>query len=358
MKILSVVGARPQFIKAAPVTRAILAAGHEEILVHTGQHYDAGMSDVFFTELEIPPPAINLAVGSGSHAQQTARMLEALGEAVEERQPDWVLVYGDTNSTLAGALAAAKLQVPVAHVEAGLRSFNRAMPEEINRVMVDHISTLLFCPSEVAVGHLRSEGVTEGVHIVGDVMLDAVKTFLPRAKETSKALELHKLERKGYYLATVHRAANADNLDRLNTVFECFEAVRKPVVFPIHPRTMARIRDNHLKLPSNVKPIDPLGYLDMLQLMENSSAVLTDSGGIQKEALWVRVPCVTLRDETEWVETLDCGWNRLTGVSVEKVTEALTNPWPTGEAPLLYGEGQAAAQMVACIEQQIEKCPA
>lgn len=350
MKILTVVGARPQFIKAAPVSAALRTAGHVEILVHTGQHYDAGMSSVFFEELGIPAPDLNLGVGSGSHARQTARMLEALGEALEEQAPDVVLVYGDTNSTLAGALAAAKLSIPVAHVEAGLRSFNRSMPEEINRVVVDHVSTWLFCPSEVAVGHLADEGVTEGVSVVGDVMLDAVRTFLPRAREQSRALETLGLSPRSYCLATVHRAANADDLDRLREVFECLAATRGPVIFPVHPRTRARIEEHGVSLPDNVRMIDPLGYLDMLRLMESCQVMLTDSGGIQKEALWVGVPCVTLRDETEWVETVDCGWNRRTGVSVERVEEALATPWPEGPPPVLYGDGEAAPRMVKLLE--------
>ncbi|MGO4573063.1 non-hydrolyzing UDP-N-acetylglucosamine 2-epimerase [Microvirga sp. 2TAF3] len=313
LTILTVVGARPQFIKASPVSHALIAhGGFREILVHTGQHFDAAMSDVFFEELDIPKPAYNLEVNSLGHGAMTGRMLEKLEEVMIAEKPDWVLIYGDTNSTVAGALAAAKLHIPVAHVEAGLRSFNRKMPEEINRVVADHVSALLLCPTQTAVDNLKAEGITKGVQHVGDVMYDVTLSAVERAKGRSTILESHGLMPKSYAVATIHRAENTDDPTRFAQVVRWLsERGREiPIVMPMHPRTRKLMEKNGLT-PEGVTLIDPLGYLDMAWLTHNSAAVFTDSGGLQKEAYFHRVPCVTLRDETEWVETVEAGWNRL-----------------------------------------------
>ncbi|WP_174219273.1 non-hydrolyzing UDP-N-acetylglucosamine 2-epimerase [Microvirga sp. 17 mud 1-3] len=313
LTVLTVVGARPQFIKASPVSHALLAhGGFSEILVHTGQHFDAAMSDVFFDELDIPPPKHNLEVNSLGHGAMTGRMLEKLEEVMIAEKPDWVLIYGDTNSTVAGALAAAKLHIPVAHVEAGLRSFNRRMPEEINRVVADHLSALLFCPTRTAVDNLRTEGITKGVHAVGDVMYDVTLAAVERARGRSRILETHGLAPKTYAVATIHRAENTDDPARFARVMDWLSqrARETPIVMPVHPRTRKLMEKSGLT-PEGVRLIDPLGYLDMAWLTHNCAAVFTDSGGLQKEAYFHRVPCVTLRDETEWVETLEAGWNRL-----------------------------------------------
>lgn len=311
-RVFTVVGARPQFIKAAPVSRALAAAGLTEALVHTGQHFDALMSDVFFDELDIPKPAYNLEVNSLGHGAMTGRMLEKLEEAMLRERPDLVLIYGDTNSTVAGALAAAKLHIPVAHVEAGLRSFNRRMPEEINRVVADHLSALLFCPTVTAVANLAGEGITSGVHAVGDVMFDTTLAAIERARTRSTILAREKLEPKGYAVATIHRAENTDDAERFARVLAWLEAAarERPVIMPAHPRTR-KLMERLGVAPAGVRLIEPLGYLDMALLVNNAAAVFTDSGGLQKEAYFHRVPCVTLRDETEWVETVEAGWNRL-----------------------------------------------
>ncbi|MBF9231992.1 non-hydrolyzing UDP-N-acetylglucosamine 2-epimerase [Microvirga alba] len=313
LTVLTVVGARPQFIKAAPVSHAFAAhGGIREILVHTGQHFDAAMSDVFFEELDIPPPAHNLEVNSLGHGAMTGRMLEKLEEVMIAEKPDWVLIYGDTNSTVAGALAAAKLHIPVAHVEAGLRSFNRRMPEEINRVMADHISTLLYCPTQTAVVNLKAEGITKGVHHVGDVMYDVTLAAVERAKGRSEILNKHGLTPKTYAVATIHRAENTDDPERFARVIQWLSDRGRdvPIIMPVHPRTRKLMEKSGLN-PAGVQLIEPLGYLDMAWLTHNASGVFTDSGGLQKEAYFHRVPCVTLRDETEWVETVEAGWNRL-----------------------------------------------
>jgi len=346
MKVLTVVGARPQFVKAAPVSDALKAAGHEEILLHTGQHYDDRMSRIFFEELGVPEPAINLGVGSGPHGRQTGEMLARIETVLLSESPDWVLVYGDTNSTLAGALAAAKLGIPVAHVEAGLRSHNRRMPEEINRVATDHLSDLLFCPSESAAEQLRREGITAGVHVVGDVMYDAILWALPRAEAISPPAERLGLEPGQYWVATVHRAENTDDARRLKSVAECFAAAAEPIVFPVHPRTAKALAAASLSLPENVRVIEPVGYLEMLRLVRDARGVITDSGGLQKEAFWLRRPCITLRDETEWLETVESGWNRIVGVDPDRLARALTAEWPTGEPPPVYGDGSASQRIV------------
>jgi len=283
MKIVTVIGARPQFIKASAVC-PLVRQWHTEILVHTGQHYDAGMSTVFFRELGIPEPAVNLGVGSGSHGEQTGRMLAGLEKVLAVERPDWVLIYGDTNSTLAGALAAAKLDLPVAHVEAGLRSFKRKMPEEINRVVADHLARLLFCPSETAARNLAAEGITRGVHVVGDVMADAVARAADQSARASTVLARLGLKSGQYLLATVHRAENTDDPARLDAILEALHALREPVVFPVHPRTVKSLKPQRLQGNSHVRFIEPVGYLDMVQLERSARLILTDSGGVQKEA--------------------------------------------------------------------------
>jgi UDP-N-acetylglucosamine 2-epimerase len=326
MKILTVVGARPQFIKLAPLSKILRENGINEIIVHTGQHYDENMNDLFFKELEIPEPDYNLGIGSGSHGEQTGRMLIEIEKIILKENPDLVIVYGDTNSTLAGALAASKLHIKLAHVEAGLRSFNKRMPEEINRVLTDHVSDILFCPTQTAVENLKNEGITNGVYLVGDLMFDALLHFSKISDMKSNILERLNIKPKEYYLATIHRAENTDNYERLKNILTAFSKLDEMVVFPIHPRTRKMI--NYYGLDGllendNVKVIDPVGYLDMLKLEKNAKAILTDSGGVQKEAFWLKVPCITLRDETEWIETVNLGWNRLIGSNVEKILKAV-----------------------------------
>jgi UDP-GlcNAc3NAcA epimerase len=349
MKILTVVGARPQFIKSAPVSRAIRKAGHTEYLVHTGQHYDYGMSQVFFDELLIPQPDLNLGVGSGLHGQQTGEMLIHLEAVIWEQKPDWVLVYGDTNSTLAGALAAVKLHVPLAHVEAGLRSFNRQMPEEINRILTDHVSDLLLCPSQSAVDNLENEGITSGVHLVGDVMSDALNYAAKYASQQSMILRDLKLEEKGFLVATVHRAENTDAPERLRAILDAFNALDEPVLFPVHPRTRNALQQVKYTLAPHVQLIEPLGYLDMVRLMQAARMILTDSGGMQKEAYWLGVPCVTLRDETEWLETVQAGWNILVGSDTAQIVAAIREWRASQEHPQLYGDGQVAMRVVRAL---------
>jgi len=313
MHVLSIVGARPQFVKAAVVSKAMAERGIRESLVHTGQHHDSQMSDVFFRELNIPPPTHNLGIHGGGHGDMTGRMLSGIERIMLDEEPDWVLVYGDTNSTLAGALGAAKLHIPLAHVEAGLRSFNRRMPEEINRVLTDHVSTLLLCPTHAAVINLKSEGIVKGVHMVGDVMMDATIAGTKIAKAQSNILQTLGLAEAGYSLATIHRAENTDNPERLAEVMTYLERRAKdgrPIVLPLHPRTKGALMKNDIRL-SGVRVIDPVGYLDMQRLLSGSVEVFTDSGGLQKEAYFHRKPCTTLRDETEWLETVQAGWNRL-----------------------------------------------
>jgi UDP-N-acetylglucosamine 2-epimerase len=371
VKIVSVVGARPQFVKAAPVSRALRAAGHREVLVHTGQHYDDNMSQIFFEELGIPRPDVNLVAGSGLHGAQTALMLQRLEEVMLEEKPDWVLIYGDTNSTLAGALAASKLHLPVAHVEAGLRSFNRMMPEEINRVVADHLSALLLCPSRTAVDNLAAEGIKRGVHCVGDVMYDAVLQFSELARERSTILGELGLESKSYMLATVHRAENTGDALRLRSILAAFADIGETVIFPVHPRTrkiLAELKSGAAevsetgepslsggdsRVSNNVRLIEPVGYLDMLTLEQHARVILTDSGGIQKEAYWFGVPCVTLREETEWVETLETGWNTLAGADRDRIMAAVKRASTrehSSERPPLYGDGHVAERCVQMLE--------
>ena len=351
MKVLSIVGARPQFVKCAPVSRELRKV-HKEILVHTGQHYDYLLSEVFFRDLGIPAPDYHLDIGSGSHGVQTGRMLAAIEEVIGKEKPEIVLVYGDTNSTLAGALAAAKMHVPVAHVEAGLRSFDRRMPEEVNRVLTDHCSDILFCPTVTAVRNLAAEGITAGVHLTGDVMVDALRENLALAKERSTALTDLGLSPKAYFLATVHRAGNTDDPVALRAIMEAFSRLDIPVVFPVHPRTQKKFAEYGIEPTANVRLVEPLPYFDMLALLSGARAVLTDSGGVQKEAYILEVPCVTLRENTEWVETVEDGWNVLVGADADRiVAEADAAGGARRQHAARFGDGHAAERIAAIIRE-------
>jgi UDP-GlcNAc3NAcA epimerase len=360
MKLVTIVGARPQFIKAATVSRVIEKlnvdnprSDVQEFIVHTGQHYDFNMNEVFFDELNIPEPDYHLEAGSGSHGHMTGNMLARIEDVLQHEQPDWVLVYGDTNSTLAGALASAKLRIPVAHVEAGLRSFNKKMPEEINRLLTDHVSRLLFAPTDTAVFNLAAESITDGVIKCGDVMLDAY--LMHKAAAASKSDILHVLNLDGgcYSLATVHRQENTDDGERLSTIFRALDAIGRKnhrVILPLHPHTRKALADKRIDLNdlAGVQAIEPVGYLDMIQLEVNANLVFTDSGGVQKEAYFAGVPCVTLRDETEWVETVDAGVNFLAGADTETIVEAGARALTVDVrlADGLYGDGHAAKKIV------------
>jgi len=346
--IATVLGARPQFIKAAAVSRALREAGLSETLVHTGQHFDANMSDVFFAELEIPRPAYNLGIGGGSHGANTGRMIEAIEQVLLDTRPDCVLVYGDTDSTLAGALAASKLHIPVAHVEAGLRSFNRQMPEEINRVLTDHVAELLFAPTRASVENLIREGIDgASVKLVGDVMYDAALFFAKKAAAASDVLDRLGLQSKSYVLATVHRAENTDDTARLSAILDGFAAYGQEILLPLHPRTKAKLAALQRELPSNVRSCEPVGYLDMVMLEQHARVIATDSGGVQKEAFFYQVTCVTLRDETEWVELVEAGWNTLAPpVSAQAVASVLRRAEAsTGAAIQPYGTGNASQRV-------------
>ncbi len=347
MKIVSVLGARPQFIKSAPVSKALHQAGHTEYILHTGQHYDYGMSAVFFEQMDLQEPTINLNVGSGSHAGQTSQMLTGIESFLISRQPDVVLVYGDTNSTLAGALAAVKLYMKTAHIEAGLRSHNRQMPEEHNRVLADHCADLLFCPTQTAVDNLTHEGLCQGVHLVGDTMYDAVLQFTSIAAQFSHILADLALCPQRYLLLTIHRAYNTDTPEVLASILSAFRPLQGSVIFPVHPRTMRVIQDFKIDVPSCVRLIDPVGYLDMLVLEQNAARILTDSGGVQKEAYFYKVPCLTLRPETEWVETVNTGWNLLVGTDPAKISSGLDRQIsPDLPHPQLFGDGHASEKIV------------
>lgn len=354
MKVISIVGARPQFIKAAAISRR-LRERHKEILVHTGQHYDYEMSGIFFDGLNLPRPDAYLGVGSGSHGLQTGKILKGVEDVLLVERPNYVLIYGDTNSTLGGALAASKLSIPVAHVEAGLRSFNRGMPEEINRVVADHLSDLLLCPSDAAVRNLAREGIKQNVHLVGDVMLDVLNW----AKQRSDANQPARLERFGlrgqaYLVATVHRSENTDDLARLSCILTALNAIHEPVIFPVHPRARKVINETGFRFEPHVRLIDPVGYADMVALLRKARLVLTDSGGLQKEAYWLGVPCLTLRNETEWIETVQAGWNVLVGYNSDKIVEAVHSFHPPHSRPALYGDGAAAAKCVELLEARVE----
>jgi UDP-N-acetylglucosamine 2-epimerase len=346
MKITTILGARPQFIKAAPVCRAFRDAGINETIIHTGQHYDHAMSQVFFDQLGIPAPAMNLGVGSGSHGKQTAAMLSGIEEILLAQRPDRVLVYGDTNSTLAGALAAVKLGIPIAHVEAGLRSFNRSMPEEHNRVLTDHVADWLFCPTTTAVDNLRRENITRGVELVGDTMNDAIVLFTPLAERSSAILKELSLESDKYILATIHRPSNTDVPEHLVQILTALASVNETVILPVHPRTQARIRAipaiQAITRHGNLRIVDPVGYLEMLMLTTHARIVATDSGGLQKEAYLCGKPCITLREETEWVETVQVGWSILVGSDTARISSAIASFQPSVNRPALFGEGNAA----------------
>ncbi|MEU6696481.1 UDP-N-acetylglucosamine 2-epimerase (non-hydrolyzing) [Pseudonocardia sp. NPDC046786] len=348
MRVLSVVGARPQFVKLAPVAAA--AAGRvEHLIAHTGQHYDANMSDAFFADLGIPAPDVNLGVGSGSHGAQTAAMLEGLEKVVLETRPDWVLVYGDTNSTLAGTLAAVKLHVPVAHLEAGLRSFNRRMPEEQNRVLTDHAADLLLAPTETAVGHLGREGLAERTVLVGDVMTDVLLRV--RESVAGAPLPVPGIEPGGYHVATVHRPDNTDEPGRLRAIVAGLAAVDGPVLLLAHPRLRSLAERHGIALDTgSIRVCDPLGYPELVNAVAHSRGVITDSGGLQKEAFLLRVPCTTLRPETEWVETVDLGWNVLFDEGFNRLAAIVARPAPQATEATPYGTGAAAAAVIDALE--------
>jgi UDP-GlcNAc3NAcA epimerase len=349
MKIVTVIGARPQFIKAATISRILVNdPGVEEVLVHTGQHYDQNMSDIFFEELDIPHPDFNLDVGSGSHAIQTGKMLEGIESILMEQKPDWTLVYGDTNSTLAGAVAATKLNIRLAHVEAGLRSFNRAMPEEINRIITDRISDLLFAPTPTAMVNLETEGLLKASCLTGDVMFDSILFYREKIAKDPGAYRIQGLP-EDYLLVTVHRAENTDDIGHLKNLFLAFSQSGREIILPIHPRTR-KIIANTITIPDNVHIIDPVGYLQMISLTMNAGKVLTDSGGLQKEAYFLGRPCITLRTETEWVETVHDNWNTITGTDPQKILDAIRLPFPPAQQNSSFGNGKAAETIIETLK--------
>ena len=349
MKIASIVGARPNFIKCAPLSRE-LRKEFSEVIIHTGQHYDYEMNKVFFDELKIPEPDYHLGVGSGNHGEQTGEMLKRTEEVLIKEKPDLVLVFGDTNTTLAGALAAVKLHIKIGHIEAGLRSFDKRMPEEINRVLADLCSDLLFCPTETAVENLKREGIKKGVYLTGDVMVDALKENIKIAEKKSKILEELELTQKEYYLATLHRAENTDDFKKLKNIVDAFCEI-EDLVFPCHPRTEKCLKDFGLwnGLVKKVKVIKPVGYLDMLILEKHAKKILTDSGGVQKEAYIFKVPCITLRENTEWVETIEDGWNVLVGADKERIVKRVNDFEPEGEQRDVFGTGNASEKIMKII---------
>jgi UDP-N-acetylglucosamine 2-epimerase len=351
VRVLTVIGNRPQFVKAAAVSR-LLRAAHEELLVHTGQHYDDELTTVFVEELGIPRPEVELGLGTGTNTEQTARMLAALGPLMAAERPDAVLVYGDTNSTLAGGLAAAQARIPVAHVEAGMRSFDRAMPEELNRVLTDHLSDLLLCPSATAVANLEAERAAGRIELAGDVMVDVARLFQPRAAADDAPLQRVGVQPGGYVLVTAHRAGNVDDPRRLGRLVDLIAGLPVPAVLPLHPRTRARLQAgallDRLERNPDVRVTPPLGYLDFTALLCRARAVLTDSGGVQKEAYLAGVPCVTLRDTTEWIETVEAGWNVLVDLDATAAYAALERT-PPQQRPDLYGDGRAGARVVEAL---------
>lgn len=352
MKIITIVGARPQFIKAAAISRLIRNLENpafQEILLHTGQHYDENMSKIFFDELQIPDPKYNLKISGAGHGATTGRMMEGIEKILIEERPDWVLVYGDTNSTLAGALAAAKLHIKVAHVEAGLRSFNMRMPEEINRILSDRLSTLLFCPTATAVHNLKNEGVEAGVHNVGDVMYDVAMFYKKQAGEDTQIFKRLGIEQGSYVLATCHRAENTDDISRMTEILNGLKKISEnyQVIFPLHPRTRKVLNDfglNNLLIPLTV--VEPLSFLDMVALESAARFIVTDSGGVQKEAFFYGVPCITIRDETEWVETVETGWNVIAGASAVEIVSATAKHKLTSDFKNPYGDGNAAKKII------------
>jgi UDP-GlcNAc3NAcA epimerase len=361
MIVATVVGARPQFVKASMVSRALRACGVNELLIHTGQHYDENMSDVFFRALDIPRPSVNLGIGSGTHGAQTGRMLEQIESVLLANRPDMLVVYGDTNSTLAGALAAAKLQITIAHVEAGLRSFDKRVPEEINRIVTDHVSDLLLAPTKAAVGNLMNEGVPETkIFEVGDVMYDTALHYGAKAERESSILSKLGLRRGEFVLATIHRAENTDNEDRLESVFRGLAEAGKgiPIVLPLHPRTKASLSNKGIlsSLAESIRIIGPVGYLDMMMLEKSARLIVTDSGGVQKEAFFYGVPCLTLRNQTEWSELVELGWNRVTPpVSARRVAEAIRSAlaWTPRPCSNPFGDGHAAEKIASIIQDSV-----
>jgi UDP-GlcNAc3NAcA epimerase len=356
MKVMTIVGARPEFIQTAPVSKAIRQR-HTEILVHTGQHYDGNMSDVFFRDLDLPDPELNLGVGSGSHAEQTGLMMIRLEEAMMREQPGWALVYGDTNSTIAGALTAAKLHIPVAHIEAGLRSYDRMMPEEINRVLTDHLSDILFAPTQVAVDNLAREGITKGVRLVGDVRVDVLLGITDQARDQRARLlaQTRLAEGEPFALATIHRASNTDDGERLKAIVEVMSTMAIPVVLPAHPRLRKMMGEFGLLFSGNVRAIDPVGFLDMVALLGACQIVITDSGGLQKEAYMLRRPCVTVRNTTEWVETVTAGWNRLCEPTPAEFKAAVAEARgePPAEHPDFYGAPGVSERICDALEARL-----
>jgi UDP-GlcNAc3NAcA epimerase len=357
MRVLSVIGARPQFVKAALLTAELRRRGIEEILVHTGQHYDREMSDVFFEELHLPQPRHQLGVGSGGHGAQTGEMLKRLEPVVQAEKPDWVLVYGDTNSTLAGALVGSKLHVPVAHVEAGLRSFNKKMPEEINRVVADHVADLLLVPNKHAAQQLAKEGITRGVHIVGDLMVDLALRVAARLPQHPAILDRFGLHARSYCVATVHRASNTDDPRTFARILEGLRGVDRPVVFPVHPRTRDVARAAGAGEGDNLILCEPLPYVEMLALLSQGATLFTDSGGLQKEAFVLKIPCVTLREETEWLDTLEDGWNVLAGSDPRKIVEASHRLLPLHQGQP-FGDGNAAGKICDALSEHAAVCAA
>lgn len=352
MKIATIIGARPQFIKAATLSRCIrdhFSDKIEEILIHTGQHHDDNMSKVFFQELEIPLPQYNLGISGGTHGQMTGRMLETIEKVLLKEKPECVLVYGDTNSTLAGALAASKLHIPIAHVEAGLRSFNKTMPEEINRTLTDKLSTYLLCPTSIAVRNLAQEGIRQGVSLVGDVMYDSALHYQKRLNRSNSVFSKLNIAENGYILATCHRQENTDSPQRLNAIISTLSTISHdiPILFPLHPRTHQRLLEyglmDYLK---NIQILPPLSYFDLLALEQAAKVIVTDSGGMQKEAFFCGVPCVTLRDETEWLETVELGWNQLVGANPQKITLAIHAAQKGETHTFPYGDGHASLRIL------------
>ena len=355
MKIVSIVGARPQFIKCSPVSRE-LRKSHMEVLIHTGQHYDYEMSKLFFEQLSIPKPDYNLGIGSESHGKQTGKMLIEIEQVLLREKPDFVLVYGDTNSTIAGALAAVKLYIPLGHVEAGLRSFDKSMPEEINRVLTDHCSDLLFSPTKTSVNNLKKEGITKGVYLTGDVMYDALLSNIIVA-EKSKILDKLGVKPKEYILTTIHRPSNTDNPKNLLNILNALSEIDEPVIFPIHPRTKKFIKNHGLegKIKDNILFSNPIGYIDFLWLEKNAKKILTDSGGVQKEAYILKIPCITLRENTEWIETIEDGWNVLVGADKEKIIDAVAKFNPSKEQSNHFGIGEASKNIKGIIDEFVQK---
>lgn len=348
-KILTVIGARPQFIKAFPMSVALRRRGLREIIVHTGQHYDRMMSDVFFDELNLPPADYNLGIGSASHGAQTGRMIEKIEKVLLAEKPQLTIVFGDTNSTLAGALAAAKILIPVAHIEAGMRCGDLSMPEEINRTATDRISSLFFCPTRTAVENLEHEGITNNVHMTGDVMADSFLQLQPTALQKSTILEREKLKPGQYILLTVHRAENTDSETNLASILDGCAYSEMPVLFPVHPRTR-KVLDNIINKPKNIKLTEPISYIDMLALESQAFMILTDSGGVQKEAYLAGTPCVTLRETTEWPETVELGWNLLAGAKSDAIRDAITTFRPESTRSNIFGNGKAAEKIAEIVD--------